>query len=148
MSTAIRHIQNSTSDVINEKEKIDFSLYKTSYMCTFIKMEYLVANALVSLYERKNINKISLEDIRKYGVKVEEELNTTTNSRAILLYSNNYTREFLQDYSDWFEMIDDYIKIKDGVAIDDIREHILSYISMDILIALLNVNSLKVIHAV
>lgn len=123
------------------------SLSGTRNMCTFIKMEYLVANALVELYEKKQVDMISLEDIRKYGVKVEEVLNSKENSRAILLYSNNYTKEFLQDYSDWFEMVNDFIKIKSGVTIDDIREHILSYISTDILIALLNEKSLRVINA-
>ena len=116
-------------------------------MCTFIKMEYLVANALVELYEKKQVNMISLEDIRKYGVKVEEVLNEIDGSRAILLYSNNYTKEFLQDYSDWFEMVDNNIKIKAGVTIDDIREHVLSYVSIDILIAMLSEKSLRVIDA-
>ncbi len=115
-------------------------------ICTFIKMEYLVANALVELYEKKQVDSISLEDVRRYGVKVEEVLNEKENSRAILLYSNNYTKEFLQDYSDWFELVNDCVKIRHGVTIDDIRDHILSYISLDILIALLNENSLKVIN--
>ena len=44
-------------------------------------------------------------------------------------------------------MVNDFIKIKSGVTIDDIREHILSYISTDILIALLNEKSLRVINA-
>ena len=91
-------------------------LPETFSMCTFIKMEYLVANALVELYEKKGIDKISLDDIRNYGIKVEEEMNSQENTRAILLYSNVYTKEFLQDYSDWFELIDNYIKIKDGVT--------------------------------
>ena len=122
-------------------------LSKTMNMCTFIKMEYLVANALVELYDKKRIDKISLDDIRKYGIKVEEEMNSQNNKKAILLYSNVYTKEFLQDYSDWFELVDDYIKIKDGVTIDDIQEHVLSYVSVDVLIALLNHNALSVINA-
>lgn len=136
------------NDYTINREELSSCLCKTINMCTFIKMEYLVANALVELYEKKQIDKISLEDIRRYGIKVEEELNAKENSRAILLYSSNYTKEFLRDYSDWFEMENDCIKIKKGVTIDDIREHILSYISTFILIALLNENTLKVINAV
>ena len=124
-----------------------FKLYKTIGMCTFIKMEYLVANALVELYENKKIDKISLDDIRNYGIKVEKVLNKNKESQAILLYSNQYTREFLQDYSDFFVFDNDYIKIKSGVSIDDIREHILSYISVDILLALLDESTLEVINA-
>lgn len=130
-----------------EKEIISVHLCRTENMCTFIKMEYLVANALVELYEKKQIDKISLEQIRDYGIKVEEELNNKNDTRAILLFSNNYTREFLHDYSDLFELIDEDIKIRSGVTIDDIREHILSYISVDILIALLDQKALKVIDA-
>lgn len=125
----------------------EFKLYKTIGMCTFIKMEYLVANALVELYENKKIDKISLDDIKNYGIKVEKVLNKTEGTQAILLYSNQYTREFLQDYSDYFVFEDDYIKIRSGVSIDDIRNHILSYISVDILLALLDESTLKVINA-
>ena len=124
-----------------------YCLSKTINMCTFIKMEYLVANALVELYDKKGIDKVSLDSIRKYGIKVEEEMNNQNNTKAILLYSNVYTKEFLQDYSDWFELVDDYIKIKDGVTIEDIQEHILSYVSVDVLIALLNSNALSAINA-
>lgn len=131
---------------IKEKEKSS-CLYRTMNTCTFIKMEYLVANALVELYEKKQVNKISLDIIRKYGIKVEEELNSKNNTKAILLYSNNYTKEFLRDYSNLFEMVDDCIKIKDGITIEDIREHILSYISIDILLALLDEKVLSVIDA-
>ncbi len=129
------------------KENISVCLCKTTNMCTFIKMEYLVANALVELYEKKQIDEISLEQIRNYGIKVEEELNSRNDTRAILLYSNNYTKEFLQDYSDLFELVGDSIKIKTGVTIKDIREHILSYISAEILFALLDQSVLSVIDA-
>lgn len=125
----------------------DFYLCRTTGMCTFIKMEYLVANALVELYENKNIDKISLDDIKNYGIKVEKVLHEITGTQAILLYSNQYTREFLQDYSDYFVYKDNYIMIKSGVSINDIRNHILSYITVDILLALLDESSLKVINA-
>ena len=129
------------------KESTTIQLYKTIGMCTFIKMEYLVANALVELYENKKIDKISLDDIKKYGIKVEEILNETEGTQAILLYSNQYTREFLQDYSDYFVFEDNYIKIKSGVSINDIRSHILSYVSIDILLALLDDSTLEIINA-
>lgn len=122
------------------------SYYKTNFMCTFIKMEHLVANALVELYETKNTNRISLDKIREYGIKVEEEL-INKNIQAILLYSSDYTKEFLHDYSEWFEKDSNFIKIKSGKSIDEIREHVLSYISIDLLLALLTKNALNVLHA-
>ena len=126
---------------------IALSLYRTKGMCTFIKMEYLVAHALVELYENKKIDKISLDAIKDYGITVEKVLNKAAGTQAIFLYSNQYTREFLEDYSDYFVCEDNYIKIRQGVSIDDIRTHILSYISVDILLALLDECTLKVIHA-
>lgn len=120
------------------------TLYKNNYMCAFIKMEYLVANALVELYERKSIDRISLNEIKEYGIKVEEEL-INNKIHAILLYSSDYTKEFLEDCSDWFEKDDEYIKIREGKTIQEVREHFLSYISVDILLAMLNENVLKVL---
>ena len=64
---------------------------------------------------------------------------------AILLYSSDYTKEFLEDCSDWFEKDDEYIKIREGKTIQEVREHFLSYISVDILLAMLNENVLKVL---
>ena len=76
-----------------------------------------------------------------------QSLNIKENSKAILLYSSRYTREFLQDYSDYFVYDEGFIKIKEGIEIDDIREHILSYVSSEILFALLDEKTLKVINA-
>lgn len=126
--------------LINKKEYYN----KTVYMCTFIKMEYLVASALVELYDKKKINKISFDEIKQYGIKVEEIL-LSENINAILLYSNNYAKEFLDDYSQFFEAKEGCIYIKEEVTIEQIREHILSYISIDMLSVLLNVQSLSAI---
>ena len=111
-------------------------------MCTFIKMEYLVASALIELYEKKKVIEISLEEVKNYGVKVEEEL-LENNIRAILLYSNDYTKQFLCDFSQWFEEENGKIKIKEGVTTNDIRENILSYAPFDLFIALLSEFALK-----
>ena len=126
----------------NSKEE---SFFKTKDMCTFIKMEYLVASALVELYEKKNIDRISFEDIQKYGFKVEETL-LNDKINVVLLYSNNYTKEFLEDYSQYFERDGEYIKIKTGITTQQIRERILAYISVNILLVLLNSDSLGVIE--
>lgn len=107
----------------------------TKGMCIFIKMEHLVANALVELFEEKNIRRISLEDIYNYGIKVEKELNSE-NTRAILLYSNIYTKQFLEDYSEWFVREENYIALRPGKTAEDLREHILSYVSLPLLLAL------------
>lgn len=131
----------------NKEKNVEdcIGLYRTKNMCTFVKMEYLVACALVELYEKKNISRISLDDIRKYGIKVEEQL-ISKNIQAIFLYSNNYTKQFLHDYSDFFEEKDNYISMKDGVTVESIKEHILSYLSIDMLIALFSKSAMSVVN--
>ena len=126
------------------KSNLTKELFKTGFMCTYIKMEYLVANALVTLYEKKKITRVSFDDIRNYGIKVEEEL-INQNIHAILLYSNSYTKEFLEDYSEWFERDGDGIKMRAGKTVDQIRNHILSYASLDMLLALIKETTLQVI---
>ncbi|MCM1222634.1 MAG: hypothetical protein NC548_50045 [Lachnospiraceae bacterium] len=129
----------------NKNNTTEESYFRTKEMCTFIKMEYLVASALVELYEKKNIDKISLEDIQKYGIKVEETL-LNEQINAILLYSNNYTKEFLEDYSRFFEREGEFIKKRADVTSQEIREYILAYISVNMLLVLLNKDSLSVIN--
>ena len=128
----------------NDNKTNEEVFFKTKGMCTFIKMEYLVASALVELMDKKEINKISLKEIEEYGYKVEQIL-VQQNVNAILLYSNNYTKEFLEDYSDYFELEGDCIKVKSGVSPNEIRNHILAYISAKVLLALLSTDSLSAI---
>ena len=113
-------------------------------MCTFIKMEYLVANALVELCERKNKRQISIDEIKAYGIKVEEML-INENIRTILLYSNQFPMEFIEDYSDFFTFDGNFIMLKDEITPDHLRNYILSRVPIDILLAMLNENTLQVI---
>lgn len=134
--------------ISNKREELTSkNLFKKNAMYTFIRIEYLAANALVELYEKNRTSSISFENIIKYGISVEEILNKNADTKAILLYSNIYAKEFAHDYSNLFEVTEEEIKIKDGVSIDQIREHILSYLSMDILNALLSQEALSVINA-
>ena len=130
---------------MRKKVEDGISLYRTRNMCTYVKMEHIVASALVELCEKKNINKISLNDIRSYGITVKKHL-INNKVDAILLYSDNYTKQFLHDYSDFFELIGNDIVIKENVTVDSIREHILSYISVDILFALFSEESLMALN--
>ena len=91
------------------------------------------------------MRKISIKEIENYGIKVEEIL-VNHNIRAILLYSNEYTKEFLDDYSEWFERDGDFIKLKDDKSPADLRKHILSYVPVNILVALTNTDSLTAIN--
>lgn len=112
-------------------------------MVTFIKIEYIVANAIVELFEKKERRSVSFDEIENYGFKVEEILNKK--SKAILLYSSYYTREFLNDYSDFFEENNGEIALKKGKTTEDLRNHILCFVPIEILFAMRNNASLSTI---
>lgn len=102
----------------------------------FIHVEYLIAYILIDFCENKNIDFVSIESIYNLGNEVKKDLMSQGYSPVIFLYSDIYLRDFLLDYSDLFEKNADYIKIRQGITSDDIREHILSYVPSEILFSL------------
>lgn len=104
--------------------------------CIFVHLQDVIANALVELYEHNGTNQVSLIAIYDYGSAVVQVLNSKTNTHGIFLYSNKYIEECMREYDSWFERIGHTIRMKDGVAADDVRQHILAYTSVDVLNAL------------
>lgn len=109
-----------------------------------IGIEYIAANALVELYENSNKNYVSIEDLRNYGITVKEILKCN-NIEAILLMSDYYLIQFVHNYSDMFEFKENKIYKKDNVTCDDIRERIIAYMKMDLLMAMVDEKSLEVL---
>lgn len=109
-----------------------------------IGIEFVAANALVELYEISKKNYVSFEDLRNYGIEVKKVLRDN-NIDAILLLSDYDLIRFAHNYSNLFNVKDDKIYIKDGVTCEIIREKIISYMKMDILLAMLNGRSLEVL---
>lgn len=112
-------------------------------MCTFIKMEYVVANAfceLLTIYPSER--KISIDKIKEYGFQVEKVFSEKTNVNAILLFSDEYRKELLRDYTDLFDYEDNYIILKQGKKIEDVQSKILSFASLDLLLALFDESSI------
>lgn len=109
-----------------------------------IGIEYIAANALVELYENSKQNYVSIEDLRNYGITVKEILKDN-NIEAILLMSDYYLIQFVHNYSDMFEVFNEKIYKKDNVTCDDIRERIIAYMKMDLLMAMVDKKSLEVL---
>ena len=53
--------------------------------------------------------------------------------------------EFIEDYSDFFTFDGNFIMLKDEITPDHLRNYILSRVPIDILLAMLNENTLQVI---
>lgn len=109
-----------------------------------IGIEYIAANALVELYENSKQNYVKIEDLRNYGITVKQILRDN-NIEAVLLMSDYYLIQFVHNYSDMFEVVDEKIYKKDNVTCDDIRERIIAYMKMDLLMAMVDKKSLEVL---
>ena len=115
-------------------------------MCTFVSMEDLVSNALIEILEIKNIREVAFASLNDYGIKVVELLEKN-DEKAVLLLSKFYTDELIRNYSDFFcirETSDgDTICLKEGITAEDLRKQFRAYLSVDLLLAFVNENSLS-----
>lgn len=107
-----------------------------------VGIEYVAANALVELYETSNKNYVSFEDLRKYGIEIKKVLKDN-NIDAVLLLSDYDLIRFAHNYSNLFEVVEDKIFMKETTTCAMIREQIISYMKMDLLLAMLDEKSLE-----
>lgn len=109
-----------------------------------INIEFVAANALVELYENSEKKYVSFDDLLNYGIIIQQILKEN-NIESVLLLSDYYMIQFVHNYSDMFEIIDDNIYIKEGVDCEQIRDRIISNMKMDLLKAMISEKSLKVL---
>lgn len=115
-------------------------------MYRYIDMEDLVANALIELMKHGDSGrKVSLQMISDYGTAIAEFL-TNEGQNAILLLTKQSTYEFVYDYAEFFsiEVYDgtEYIELKNGVTMDDLRRHFRKNLTVDFAKALTRRESL------
>ncbi len=72
-------------------------------MCTFIGIESVAANALIELFEKKNIREVSFDVLVKYGMGIVRYLEKERQEEVILLFSRKYQISMIENYSDFFE---------------------------------------------
>ena len=116
-------------------------------MCVFIKMEYIVANALCEILAQSQQDSISFKAIKEYGFQIEKYYVENKNTKAIVLFSEEYRKQFLRDYSDLFGYNEetDCIFLQKGVTIEAVRTRILAYASIDLLEALFDDKAMSVL---
>lgn len=110
-------------------------------MLIYIGIEDLVANALIELVENSNRREVLFKDLDEYGAMVVKYLNEK-NEQAVLLLSKERTNDFLHDYSDMFEIfsdgINDGIKLKNDVEVEQLWEKFRGYLSVDVMMAFMD----------
>lgn len=98
-------------------------------MCTFIGIESLAANALISLLEKDpNAREISFRTLVDYGMEIIRIYRFRTGEEAILLLSREYQMNMVANYSDFFEvkMEDDgqgIFRLKEGIDAEILRDY-------------------------
>ena len=73
-------------------------------MYTFIGIESLAANALISLLEENNVRVVSFDTLVNYGMEITRIYKRDTGEDAILLLSREYQLNMIANYSDFFDV--------------------------------------------
>lgn len=108
-------------------------------MCKFIGVEILAANALIELLDLDNgIRSVSYETLNSYGIKVVEFIENNYNEKAVILTSKVRINSLVLDYSDYFEIHDNLISVKEGVSVEDLRDRFRGPLALEILMAILS----------
>lgn len=95
-------------------------------MYTFIGIESLAANALISLLEKNNVRVVSFDTLVNYGMEITRIYKRDTGEDAILLLSREYQLNMIANYSDFFDVkIDNagqgVFCLKDDVDIEQVK---------------------------
>ncbi len=95
-------------------------------MYTFIGIESLAANALISLLEENNVRVVSFDTLVNYGMEITRIYKRDTGEDAILLLSREYQLNMIANYSDFFDVkIDNagqgVFCLKDDVDIEQVK---------------------------
>ena len=120
-------------------------------MCVRIGVEDLAANALIELIKRSDTHRfVSYQDMEAYGLVVARLLEKR-GEEVVLVLSRAYTDEMLWYYSDYFEetSIDGEIGItlKEGKTADDLRRQFRGYLGIDVLLAFVDEESVRILKA-
>ncbi len=115
-------------------------------MSIYIGIEDLVANALIELVERSEKKEVLFKQLDEYGARVVKYLNDKQ-EQAVLILSKERTDEFLHDYSDYFELfstrLDEGIRLKEGIQVKQLWGKFRGYLSIDVMRAFMDENSVR-----
>ena len=107
-------------------------------MSSFIRIEDLVANALIENMRRNNKREISFIELNKYGDNIVKWWLINKSVRTAVLSSREYTNILIDEYSGFFEIFYDannksYVRLKEDKALEDLIKAFRGYLSLDML---------------
>ena len=77
-------------------------------MCVYIGIEDVAANALIALLSRDNsCRQVLFTALGEYGEFVVQKYRSDTKEEAILICSRERRRMFFEDYSEFFEPLEE-----------------------------------------
>ena len=102
----------------------------------YIGIEDLVANALIELVEKSQKKEVLFSALNEYGATVIKIL-LENDKKAVLILSDENTHEFLNDYTDLFELFsngkEEGIRLKSSVTVEQLWRKFRSYLSLDVI---------------
>lgn len=125
-------------------------------MCFYIGIEDLAANALIEKLTVNDDNKTCVErcvtysELEQYGTQVIRYLGNK-GEKAVLILSRESTSLMFRNYSDFFEEIKtsngDAISLKEGKTVQELIEKFRTYLSLDVMMAFMNEQTVSVLRA-
>ena len=118
---------------------------KGIYMCFYIGIEDLAANALIEILTKTAKTFVTYKELERYGAEVVSIL-SAQGEKAVLILSRESTNDMFRNYSDIFEeqLINEDlgISLKEGKTVDDLIDRFRGYLAWDVLLAFVNKQSL------
>lgn len=111
----------------------------------YIRIEDLAANAFIALLQRdENHRFVTYNELERYGEQVVKVL-AEKGEKATLLLLRNHTDAMFCDCSDFFEEERQGIRLKANKDRKALIDHFRGYLPIDILLALVDERSVKVL---
>lgn len=107
-------------------------------MCKFIGVEILAANALIDILESGEGRSVSLEKLNECGIQVVDILAKKFNERAVVLYDSERIGNWVIDYSNFFELKNDILYVKENVTSEMLRERFRRPLSFEVFCAIVS----------
>lgn len=112
----------------------------------YIEIEDLVANALIELLERFEKKSVSFQTLSQYGDIVVEHL-VRNNKEVVALYTRDKTNQFFRDYTDFFDVDDNGITLKEGVTVKQLKDTFRYNMAFDVFLAFVSEEAVNVLKA-
>lgn len=117
-------------------------------MCFYIGIEDLAANAMIEMLKKGGKRFLTYNEMEAYGAEVVRILKES-GEKAVLILSRENTDAFFWNYSEFFEEKEEGgkkgILLKDDKEVKDLIQQFRGYLALDVLLAFVNQQSVKVL---